>query len=60
MNIISSIATIAAFLLLIVVLSRKDMVKSVYFPFLLLAVLFYLLGNHIVAAQGICPERPRI
>ena len=47
MNIISSIATIAAFLLLIVVLSRKDMVKSVYFPFLLLAVLFYLLGNHI-------------
>lgn len=44
---IAATATLAAFLLFITVLYRKDMVKSTFFPFMLLAVLFYQLGNLI-------------
>ena len=47
MNIMAAIATIIAFLIVIAVSYRRDMLKSTFFPFLLFAVLFYQLGNLI-------------
>ena len=49
---IAGIAVIGAFLLLMTALYRKDMLKSAFFPFLLLAVLFYQIGNFIEIASS--------
>lgn len=44
---VAVMSTIAAFLLFVFVLYRKNFINSTYFPFLVFAVIFYLLGNFI-------------